>query len=99
MKPYILAAYNYLRLRWLRLGSNLVSDGRMVIMTDKQAVLSVGDRVYFKEGAMLSYKERISIGDNCVIGAGCVVKGEIPAGSLVTSSRELIIRPIRKESL
>lgn len=34
------------------------------------------------------------IGDNCVIGAGCVVNGNIPAGSLVTMSRELKIRPI-----
>lgn len=39
-----------------------------------------------------------TIGDNCVIGAGCVVKGEIPAGSLVTMSRELKIRPIRREA-
>ena len=36
------------------------------------------------------------IGDNCVIGAGCVVKGNIPAGSIVTQSRKLIIRPIKE---
>ena len=35
-----------------------------------------------------------SIGDNCVIGANCVVKGRIPAGSIVTQARELKIRPI-----
>ncbi len=34
------------------------------------------------------------IGDNCVIGAGTVVKGSIPANSLVTSDRELKIKPI-----
>lgn len=180
MKPYLLAAYNFLRFRWkqavscrefragavellgwntkisahptsrISLGDHLVSDGRMVMMVDKGAVLTIGSGVYFNEGAMLSCKEHISIGsgcrfgpnvkvfdndhtfdavngvsdghtaapvqigrncwlgantvilrgttigDNCVIGAGCIVKGEIPDGSLVTMSRELNIRPIRK---
>lgn len=36
-----------------------------------------------------------TIGDNCVIGANCVVKGIIPAGSVVTQSRELVIKPIK----
>ena len=30
------------------------------------------------------------IGDNCVIGAGCVIRGKVPAGSLVTRSGELL---------
>ena len=34
------------------------------------------------------------IGDNCVIGAGCVIRGEVPAGSLVTRSGEQTTRPI-----
>lgn len=34
------------------------------------------------------------IGNNCVIGAGAVVQGTIPAGSVVTASRELKVRPI-----
>lgn len=38
-----------------------------------------------------------TIGDNCVIGAGCVVKGDIPANSIVTSGRELEIRQIINE--
>lgn len=35
------------------------------------------------------------IGDNCVIGAGRVVKGEIPSGSIVRPSTNNIIEPIR----
>ena len=35
-----------------------------------------------------------NIGDNCVIGAGCVIRGEVPAGSLVTRSGDQITRPI-----
>ena len=34
------------------------------------------------------------IGDNCVIGAGCVIRGKVPAGSLVTRSGDQITRPI-----
>lgn len=98
MKPYLLAAYNLLRLGLRRirsgggfrfgqvtllgwntkisvhpqsrvtLGSHLVSDGRMVIMTGSGAELTVGDRVYFNEDAMLSCKEHISIGEGCRFG-------------------------------
>lgn len=35
-----------------------------------------------------------NIGDNCVIGAGCVVSGNIPAGSIVRSARDQYIDPI-----
>ena len=38
-----------------------------------------------------------TIGEGSVIGAGCVVKGDIPPHSLVTSNRELNITPINKE--
>lgn len=31
------------------------------------------------------------IGKNCVIGAGCVIKGEVPENSLVTQNREVKI--------
>ncbi len=39
------------------------------------------------------------IGEGCVIGAGAVVKGDIPPHSLVTSDRELNIVPIEKRTM
>lgn len=36
-----------------------------------------------------------SIGDNCVIGAGCVVSCNIPSNSIVTTSRDLKVRSIK----
>ena len=33
-----------------------------------------------------------TIGDNCLIAAGCVVKGNVPAGSVVIQKREEIIK-------
>lgn len=35
------------------------------------------------------------IGKNCVIGAGCVVSGEIPDASIVTQGRDLLIERMR----
>ena len=35
-----------------------------------------------------------TIGNNCVIGANCVVHGIIPDGSIVTQSRNLTIKPM-----
>ena len=33
-----------------------------------------------------------TIGDNCVIGAGCVIKGDIPSGTVVVQKRETVMR-------
>lgn len=132
-------------------GGHLVSDGRLVIVAGQNARLTIGERTYFNEGAMISCLDAVSIGagcrfgpnvkvfdndhtfsaengvsqkhvtspvsigdhcwlganvtvlrgtqigDTCVIGAGCVVTGRIPACSLVTQSRTLEIRPIHDE--
>ena len=45
-------------------------------------------------GAGVTILKGTHIGEGSVIGAGCIVKGEIPAHSLVTSNRELNITPI-----
>lgn len=132
----------------IELGKNIVSDGRCVIVVDENAKVSIGDRVYFNEGMMISSKSSISIGsgcqfgpnvkifdnnhcfdklhgvltshssseiqigkncwiaanvtilkganigNNCVIGAGCVVKGVIPSASIVSQKQKLKIVPI-----
>lgn len=38
-----------------------------------------------------------TIGEGCVIGAGTIVKGEIPPHSLVTAGRDLNITPLEKK--
>lgn len=57
--------------------------------------ITIGNHCWL--GANVIILRGSKIGDNCVIGAGCVVKGTIPAGSLVTQSRTLDIRPIQDE--
>ncbi len=132
----------------IRLGRHIVSDGRCVIMADTDSELSIGNGVYFNDGAMISCKSKVTIGDgcrfgpnvklfdnnhkydsvhgvkdqyiskpisigkncwiasncvilkgtqigdNCVIGAGVIVKGTIPASSIVTVSQDYHIRAI-----
>lgn len=52
----------------IRLGGNIVSDGRSMIVVDPGAELSIGNHVYMNENAMISCKGRIRIGDNCKFG-------------------------------
>ncbi len=38
------------------------------------------------------------IGEKCVIGAGCIIKGNIPAHSLVTSNRSINVQHIERQN-
>ncbi|MGN1443454.1 MAG: acyltransferase [Acutalibacteraceae bacterium] len=129
-------------------GRHVISDGRFTAVTGENAVLDIGDGVYFNENVMISCQKKVTvgsgcrfgpgvkifdnnhlfsrengvkselscgevsigkncwiasnavilkgaqIGDNCVIGAGCVIKEKIPDGSIVTVRQELKIRQI-----
>lgn len=48
-------------------------------------------------GANVVILRNTHIGQGCVIGAGAIVKGDIPAHSLVTSNRDIRIIPIEKK--
>lgn len=37
------------------------------------------------------------LGDNCVVGAGCVLKGSYPANSVIVQNRDTRVRPIQKK--
>lgn len=126
MRPYFLAAYNFLRLGFyslrsqgrlragtvellgwntrlaihpgsrVRLGSRLISDGRLVIVTGERGVLSVGDGVYFNEGVMLSCHEKLSIGDGCRFGPNVkVFDNDHKYGAGRGISPELATAPVR----
>ena len=55
----------------------------------------IGDNCWI--GANTTILRGTHIGEGCVIGAGTIVKGEIPPHSLVMSNREMIIRPIEEK--
>lgn len=52
----------------------------------------IGNNVWL--GSNVVVLKDTSIGDNVVVGANCVVKGIIPANSIVTAGREVSIQPI-----
>lgn len=46
-------------------------------------------------GSNVTLLKGAEIGNNCVIGAGCVINSKIPSNTIVTSTRELKIQRIR----
>lgn len=57
--------------------------------------VSIGEDVWI--GSNVTILRGVEIGDRCVIGAGTVVRGKIPADSLVYTNQPLNIKPIRRE--
>ena len=62
----------------------------------------IGNHVFFNNDCSINCKDEIIIGNNCIlgenvriydqnsiIGAGCVISGDIPSGVIVISNREL----------
>lgn len=57
--------------------------------------VKIGNNVWL--GANVIILRNSEIGDNCVIGAGAIVKGSIPPNSLVTSDRNMIIKKLKNK--
>lgn len=52
----------------------------------------IGNQCWIGSNAVIL--KGVHIGDHCVIGAGTVVDRDIPAGTLVTAERSLVLKPI-----
>lgn len=59
----------------------------------RDSPIIIGKNVWI--AANCSILKGAQIGENCIIGAGCVISGVIPPNSLVTSERGLIIQQLR----
>lgn len=57
--------------------------------------ICIGEDVWI--GSNVTILRGTEIGDRCVIGAGTVVKGIIPADSMVYTDRHLIMKPINQK--
>lgn len=55
--------------------------------------IQIGDNCWI--GANVIILKGTKIDNNTIIGAGCIVQGEIPKNSVVTSKREINISPIK----
>lgn len=60
------------------------------------APVVVGNNVWIGSGAILLKGTRI--GDNCVVAAGTIVRGDIPANSLVRQESRMVITPIDRRN-
>lgn len=52
----------------IKFGDKIISDGRFVAIVGKDAVLKIGNGVYFNEDCMISGKSEVVIGDGCQFG-------------------------------
>lgn len=57
------------------------------------APIVIGNHCWIASDAIIL--KGANIGDNCVIGAGCIIQGEIPSGTLVKCKQEQEIIPLR----
>lgn len=58
----------------------------------KTAPISIGNNCWIVSDVVLL--KGTVVGNNCVIGAGCVISGNIPDGTLVTQKKELQLKKI-----
>lgn len=68
-----------------------------VLAKHSSSGISIGKNCWV--AANVTILKGTSIGDNCVIGAGCVVKGTIPSSSIVTQENNLKIGQIEDRKL
>ena len=69
-------------------GRNIQSDGFCRIITTADAELSIGSKTFFNNGCTVSCMKKVTIGNNCVISTGCIIKGNVADGSIVTAHIE-----------
>lgn len=56
----------------------------------KTAPVKIGKNSWIGAGTIILCGSEI--GDNCVVGAGCVIKGKYPSGKVIIQKRETIVR-------
>lgn len=69
-------------------------EGGITAMRYKTSQIVIGNDVWI--GANSVILRGTEIGDNCVIGAGCILKGIFPAGSVIIQKRITEIRSMRE---
>ena len=70
---------------------HIIRDGKVVDNEFQTSSISIGKNVWI--GANSIILKGSTIGDSSIIAAGSVIKGNIPAGSVVIQKRETSIKP------
>lgn len=74
-------------------GPNVIATNEGLV----SAPVKIGENVWIGSGSTVL--RGVTIGDNCVIAAGTIVRGNIPPNSLVRSSCELVVTTINRSNL
>lgn len=70
--------------------NNHLHNPKTGVSTDlKTAPISIGKNCWIASNVVIL--KGSTIGDNCVIGTGCIIHGDIPSGSVVKCKQNLII--------
>ena len=70
-------------------------DSEQIISSEfKNGEIVIGNNCWIGSGSIIL--KNTHIGDGTVIGAGCIVKGNIPPHSIVKMNREMIVEKIKK---
>lgn len=93
-EPYLISIGNHVETSF---GVNFIThDGGVWVVRDQEpdldvmATIQVGNNVFI--GANSIILPGTNIGDDCVVGAGSVVRGEIPSGSVVAGVPAKVIK-------
>lgn len=70
------------------------APGGIGAMKFKKSPVVIGSNVWF--GADTVVLQRTKVGDKCVIGAGCILKGEYPSENVVVQKRNTELLDIRE---
>lgn len=61
----------------------------------KCSPVKIGNSVWI--GARTIILRGTTIGDNCVVGAGCILKGNYPPNSVIVAKQNIVIKPYTKQ--
>lgn len=73
------------------IGNNFFTRDNFYLRVER-ARITIGENVFINNYCSLNCLYRISIGDNTIIGANCLIYKSIPANSIVKNNSNLSIR-------
>ena len=97
IKEYILELISNLGDNYVEIKKNVFVDNDVKISPTAliEGPCIIGKNTEIRHSAYI--RENVIIGDNCVIAAGTVVKGNIPDNTLVINKQNLVLKEIVRE--
>lgn len=75
--------------------NHMFTSNEGVLLLHKSSPIKIGKKCWIFSDVIIL--KGVSIGDNCVIGAGCIIKDDIPSKYILTLQNNLKIRHIEDD--